>query len=150
MHADRRIDGRLAGTGVQRHGDRHGRHRADDDGAGNDGSADHRGQLGRADDDRPADDPEASTEAGAEASSQAGAQAGADARAPAEAVVRACSVHMRPALRGPVPQGRRRRLRLLAGGSGNGPNYVYVTVRVVGSDPFRLDADHDGLGCEEG
>ena len=37
-----------------------------------------------------------------------------------------------------------------AGGSGNGPNYVYVTVRVVGSDPFRLDADHDGLGCEDG
>ena len=35
-------------------------------------------------------------------------------------------------------------------GSGNGPNYVYGTVRVVGADPFRLDADHDGLGCEKG
>lgn len=35
-------------------------------------------------------------------------------------------------------------------GSGNGPNYVYGTVRVVGSDPFRLDADHDGIGCEKG
>ena len=35
-----------------------------------------------------------------------------------------------------------------AGGGGNGPYYVSVTVRVVGSDPFRLDADHDGLGCE--
>jgi hypothetical protein len=35
-------------------------------------------------------------------------------------------------------------------GSGNGPNYVYGTVRVVGGDPFRLDADHDGLGCEDG
>lgn len=35
-------------------------------------------------------------------------------------------------------------------GKGNGPNYVYGTVRVVGSDPFRLDADHDGFGCEDG
>jgi hypothetical protein len=35
-----------------------------------------------------------------------------------------------------------------AGGSGNGPNYVRGPVRVVGSDPFRLDADHDGVGCE--
>ena len=35
-------------------------------------------------------------------------------------------------------------------GSGNGPNYVYGTVRVVGSDPFGLDHDHDGLGCEDG
>jgi hypothetical protein len=35
-----------------------------------------------------------------------------------------------------------------AGGSGNGPNYVSGPVKVVGADPFRLDADHDGLGCE--
>ncbi|HEY7100265.1 MAG TPA: hypothetical protein VH573_01350 [Mycobacteriales bacterium] len=35
-------------------------------------------------------------------------------------------------------------------GSGNGPNYVYGTVRVVGSDPFGLDRDGDGLGCEDG
>ena len=35
-----------------------------------------------------------------------------------------------------------------ASGSGNGPNYVYVTVRVIGSDPFGLDANHNGLGCE--
>jgi hypothetical protein len=35
-------------------------------------------------------------------------------------------------------------------GSGNGPNYVYGTVRVVGSDPFALDRDHNGLGCEDG
>jgi hypothetical protein len=35
-------------------------------------------------------------------------------------------------------------------GSGNGPNYVYGTVRVLGSDPFGLDADDDGLGCERG
>ena len=35
-------------------------------------------------------------------------------------------------------------------GSGNGPNYVYGTVRVVGSDPFGLDRDNDGLGCEDG
>jgi hypothetical protein len=34
------------------------------------------------------------------------------------------------------------------GGSGNGPNYVWKTVRVVGPDVFRLDADHNGLGCE--
>ena len=35
-------------------------------------------------------------------------------------------------------------------GSGNGPNYVYGTVRVVGSYPFGLDRDNDGLGCEDG
>jgi len=35
-----------------------------------------------------------------------------------------------------------------AGGSGNGPKYVQGPVRVTGSDPYRLDADHDGIGCE--
>jgi beta-lactam-binding protein with PASTA domain len=35
-----------------------------------------------------------------------------------------------------------------AGGSGNGPNYVQGTVRVVGPDEFDLDGDGDGLGCE--
>jgi hypothetical protein len=35
-----------------------------------------------------------------------------------------------------------------AGGSGNGPNYVQGTVRVVGSDEFDLDRDGDGWGCE--
>lgn len=34
------------------------------------------------------------------------------------------------------------------GGRGNGPNYVWVTVRVVGPDDFRLDGDGDGWGCE--
>ena len=34
-----------------------------------------------------------------------------------------------------------------AGGSGNGPNYT-GTVRVYGSDPFGLDRDNDGWGCE--
>jgi hypothetical protein len=34
------------------------------------------------------------------------------------------------------------------GGSGNGPLYVKGPFRVVGPDPFRLDADHDGIGCE--
>ena len=34
------------------------------------------------------------------------------------------------------------------GGSGNGPNYVWKAVRVVGPDVFRLDADRDGWGCE--
>jgi PASTA domain len=35
-----------------------------------------------------------------------------------------------------------------AGGSGNGPNYVQGTVRVVGPDEFDLDGDGDGWGCE--
>jgi hypothetical protein len=34
-----------------------------------------------------------------------------------------------------------------AGGSGNGPKYT-GRVDVVGSDPFGLDADGDGVGCE--
>jgi hypothetical protein len=33
------------------------------------------------------------------------------------------------------------------GGRGNGPMYT-GRVRVVGPDVFRLDADHDGWGCE--
>lgn len=35
-----------------------------------------------------------------------------------------------------------------AGGSGNGPAYVSGPVQVLGSDPYGLDADYDGLGCE--
>jgi hypothetical protein len=35
-----------------------------------------------------------------------------------------------------------------AGGSGNGPKYVQGTVKVHPPDPFDLDADADGLGCE--
>lgn len=35
-----------------------------------------------------------------------------------------------------------------AGGSGDGPRYVSGTVRVTGSDPYGLDADNDGYGCE--
>lgn len=34
-----------------------------------------------------------------------------------------------------------------AGGSGNGPYYT-AKVRVIGSDVFGLDRDHDGWGCE--
>lgn len=34
-----------------------------------------------------------------------------------------------------------------AGGSGNGPRYT-GQVRVTGSDPYGLDSDNDGLGCE--
>ncbi len=34
-----------------------------------------------------------------------------------------------------------------AGGSGNGPNYT-GPVRVYGADPFGLDRDNDGWGCE--
>lgn len=33
------------------------------------------------------------------------------------------------------------------GGSGNGPNYT-GKVEVYGSDPFGLDRDNDGWGCE--
>jgi hypothetical protein len=35
-------------------------------------------------------------------------------------------------------------------GSGNGPNYVTGPVRVLSPDPFGLDANHDGVGCEKG
>jgi len=35
-----------------------------------------------------------------------------------------------------------------AGGSGNGPNYIGGPIRVVGCDPFDLDRDHNGWGCE--
>jgi hypothetical protein len=35
-----------------------------------------------------------------------------------------------------------------AGGSGNGPAYVAGPVEVIGTDIYRLDADHDGTGCE--
>lgn len=35
-----------------------------------------------------------------------------------------------------------------AGGSGDGPRYVTGPVRVTGSDPYDLDGDGDGVGCE--
>jgi hypothetical protein len=35
-----------------------------------------------------------------------------------------------------------------AGGSGNGPRYVSGPVYVNGSDPYGLDTDGDGVGCE--
>ncbi len=35
-----------------------------------------------------------------------------------------------------------------AGGNGNGPIYVSGPIRVVGSDPYRLDRDRDGIACE--
>jgi hypothetical protein len=34
-----------------------------------------------------------------------------------------------------------------AGGSGDGPAYTGL-VQVSGSDPYGLDADNDGVGCE--
>ncbi|SDS29028.1 G5 domain-containing protein [Actinopolymorpha singaporensis] len=34
------------------------------------------------------------------------------------------------------------------GGSGNGPAYVYGTVKVVGTDIYDLDRDGDGYGCD--
>lgn len=37
-----------------------------------------------------------------------------------------------------------------AGGSGNGPAYVAGPVRVIGQDIYGLDADNDGIGCEDG
>ncbi len=36
-----------------------------------------------------------------------------------------------------------------AGGSGNGPRYVEGPVYVNGSDPYGLDSDGDGVGCED-
>jgi micrococcal nuclease len=35
-----------------------------------------------------------------------------------------------------------------AGGSGNGPNYISGPIRVLPPDPFDLDRDGDGWGCE--
>lgn len=35
-----------------------------------------------------------------------------------------------------------------AGGSGDGPAYVQGPVRVIGTDVYGLDSDHDGIGCE--
>ncbi len=35
-----------------------------------------------------------------------------------------------------------------AGGSGDGPNYVDGPIRVLPADPFGLDRDGDGIGCE--
>jgi hypothetical protein len=35
-----------------------------------------------------------------------------------------------------------------SGGSGNGPEYVAGPIRVIGSDIYRLDSDHDGIACE--
>lgn len=34
------------------------------------------------------------------------------------------------------------------GGSGNGPEYVYGVVEVVGTDIYDLDRDNDGYGCD--
>ena len=34
-----------------------------------------------------------------------------------------------------------------AGGSGNGPNYIEGQFRVLPPDPFELDRDKDGIGC---
>jgi hypothetical protein len=36
-----------------------------------------------------------------------------------------------------------------AGGSGNGPNYVSGPIQVRSPDPFDLDRDGDGVGCED-
>jgi HD domain len=35
-----------------------------------------------------------------------------------------------------------------AGGGGDGPRYVQGPVRVTGSDPYYLDGNGDGVGCE--
>ena len=35
-----------------------------------------------------------------------------------------------------------------AGGTGNGPKYADGPIRVTGSDPYDLDRDGDGVGCE--
>jgi hypothetical protein len=36
-----------------------------------------------------------------------------------------------------------------SGGSGNGPEYVAGPIKVIGSDIYRLDSDHDGIACED-
>jgi micrococcal nuclease len=36
-----------------------------------------------------------------------------------------------------------------AGGSGDGPAYAAGPVRITGSDPYGLDSDGDGVGCED-
>ena len=35
-----------------------------------------------------------------------------------------------------------------AGGRGNGPAYVKGPVTIIGKDIYKLDGDHDGIGCE--
>jgi hypothetical protein len=35
-----------------------------------------------------------------------------------------------------------------SGGGGNGPRYANGPVQVYGSDPYGLDRDNDGIGCE--
>jgi hypothetical protein len=35
-----------------------------------------------------------------------------------------------------------------AGGRGDGPRYIEGPVYVSGSDPYGLDCDRDGIGCE--
>ena len=35
-----------------------------------------------------------------------------------------------------------------AGGRGNGPAYVKGPVTVIGKDIYKLDGDHNGIGCE--
>jgi hypothetical protein len=35
-----------------------------------------------------------------------------------------------------------------AGGTGNGPVYVTGPIRVIGTDVYKLDSDHDGIACE--
>ncbi len=35
-----------------------------------------------------------------------------------------------------------------AGGSGDGPAYVDGPVEIRGGDPYGLDHDNDGVGCE--
>jgi hypothetical protein len=37
-----------------------------------------------------------------------------------------------------------------AGGTGNGPNYVDGPITVLPPDPFGLDGNGDGVGCEQG
>lgn len=36
-----------------------------------------------------------------------------------------------------------------AGGSGDGPQYAVGVITITGSDPYELDADNDGFGCED-
>jgi len=81
--------------------------------------------------------------AAAQASAASAAQASAPPRAQASSpAAAACTPGYSPCIP-PGPDVD------CAGGSGNGPRYVQGPIIVTGSDPYGLDSDHDGIGCEK-
>ncbi len=85
--------------------------------------------------------------AGAAGSAQTASGGAADARAAAGPEASAAKRRCHPNYRGRCLKPNASDYDC-AGGSGNGPYYVSGPFRVVGSDPYRLDADHDGIACE--